>query len=206
MKAVCPGHQCLRIAGHVQQQLWGVTKGAGFLGGSCAAMPSGLCVAVTVAMILPCTLGTVGCWYSCLQSQSWLIASLPSLWSVQFWHCSFPASHSFHCSVPSGTALALPIFGVVEQIVLLPLGELRYRQWLVLLMGTFLHLLLPELPFSWPWPCLVGLDYPCMWCRTSSSGWVVATGRTHAKVLGFFFFFKLRYFWEENYWACMSHC
>lgn len=76
MKAVCSGHQCLRIAGHVQQQLCWVTKGAGFLDGSCAALPSGLCVAVIAATILPCTLSTLG--YSCL-SVPILAHSIPAI-------------------------------------------------------------------------------------------------------------------------------
>lgn len=120
------------------------------------------------------------------QPQSLLTASLPSLQYIWFWHCASPASHSFHCSVHSGAALALLILGVVKQIVLLPLGELRHHLCLVLFTATLLHPLLPELLFSWPWPCLVGLDYPCMCCRTSSMGWVVATGRSNTQVLEFF--------------------
>lgn len=52
-----------------------VTKGAGFLDGSCAAMPSAPCE--TVAMILPCTL-SVGCWCSCL-SVLVLAHSIPAI-------------------------------------------------------------------------------------------------------------------------------
>lgn len=142
MKAVCSGHWCLRIAGNVQQQLW-------------------LEQVSWMAPVLPCPVVSVWLWswprfcpapsalwavgVPVFQIQSWLIAPLPSLWSLQFWHCSFPAPRSFHGSVLSGTALALPILGVVEQIVLLPLGELRYHPCLGIFTGTLLHPLLPEL-------------------------------------------------------------
>ena len=170
------------IARLTQQQWWWLSKGAGFLDGSCAATSSGLWV--TVDMILPLTL-TAGCWdssshLSVLVLAHSTLAITTSLY--QLWYCPFLAFHTFHCSVPSGSAPALPNLGRVEQMNLLPLGELRYHPSFVLFTGISQQ----PLNSSWPWPCLVDLDYPCTWCRTRSMGWMVVMWRWSAQALEFF--------------------
>lgn len=163
-------------------------------------------------------LGWLGAWLS--TSPSWWAVGVPhpAFWSWSFLahsvltittalyqlsHCPFLAFDPLHCSVPSGTALALPNLEAVEQMDLLQLGELRYHPCLVLFTGIPLQSLLPELLFSWPWPCLVGLDYPCVCCRTCSTGWVVATWRQSEQVLEFCLNDVVFGKKTENYLGCM---
>lgn len=50
------------------------------MGGSCAATPSG--PRMTVATSLPCTLCSVGCWYSCLSVPA-LAQSIPAITGIR---------------------------------------------------------------------------------------------------------------------------